>query len=50
MVWPLILLPIIFIGAMYVAIKIDVQYKENRRKRVLKSMYDFWDENTDPLG
>ena len=28
--------------AMIIAIRIDVAYKEKKRKRVMKSMYDFW--------
>ena len=35
---PIIGLPL----AMIIAIKIDVAYKEKKRKRVMKSMYDFW--------
>jgi len=35
---PIIGLPL----AMIIAIKINVAYKEKKRKRVMKSMYDFW--------
>jgi hypothetical protein len=35
---PIIGLPL----AMIIAIKIDVAYKEKKRKRVMKNMYDFW--------
>ena len=35
---PIIGLPL----AMIIAIKIDIAYKEKKRKRVMKSMYDFW--------
>lgn len=38
-----------FLVAMYVAVRIDQRYKEKRRKRMVKSMYDFWDENTYPF-
>lgn len=41
--------PIIFLFALFIAIRIDQKYKEKRRKRIMKSMYDFWDENTNPL-
>jgi len=41
----LYLIPIIGLPlAVIIAIKIDVAYKEKKRKRVMKSMYDFWDD------
>ena len=38
---PIIGLPL----AMIIAIKIDIAYKEKKRKRVMKSMYDFWHDD-----
>mgnify|MGYP003624645710 CR=1 FL=1 len=40
---------IVIIGlplAMVIAINIDTRYKEKCRGRTMKSMYDFWDENS----
>ena len=44
-----ITLPLVFISALYISIRIDQRYKERRRKRNMKSMYDFWDDNTYPF-
>ena len=35
---PIVGLPL----AMIIAIRIDIAYKEKKRKRVMKSMYSFW--------